>query len=138
MQLVDGADATRLSRAAFLAGTDVMTVASAVGGLDVWEGCPVAVFIDVHAIADACAVLHLVHKNSGDRTCGDIDHVVDRAPSARETGVVAYEESQTLLLAHRRRWNARVQAEQISNRATVARAAPWADGSHVLHQRQQV
>jgi hypothetical protein len=46
----------------------MVAIATAVRREDVWERRSVAIFIDVHTIADRRAVLQRIGENTGDRT----------------------------------------------------------------------
>src|SRR5437868_13961857 len=117
--LLHRADAIGLTGAAFLAGTDVMAVASAVGGDQVGEGIVDAFRINVDAITDRRAEFFRVTQNSGHRAGRDTDHIVDRTAAVGESAEVAGQNGQTLLLSDRRRRNTGVEPHQVSNRTAI-------------------
>src|ERR1700685_1677466 len=91
------ADIIGLARAASLSGANVVAVTPAVGRFHPWERRAVAYIVDLHAVANACAVFFEVDKNASHYTGGDIHHVVNGPAAVRESSQVSHQETETLL-----------------------------------------
>src|SRR5260370_41810267 len=116
----------------------MVTVATAVSRHHIWEGVAITDFVGIHAITDPCAELFWVCQNASYGTSGDINHVVDGAPTLGEAGEVSRQEAQTFLAPDWSGRNTRIQPQQISNRSGIFRGAAWTNRGHVLDQREQV
>jgi len=79
-----------------------MTVAAAVSRKDIGKRRSITNFVDVDAITYLGAVLNGIGENSNDGTRSDIDHIVDRPASLRESGEIARQEAEAFLTPYRR------------------------------------
>ena len=112
----------------------MVTVATAVSRLYVWEGGAVTRIVDVDAITDASPVFHGIHQDAANGAGGDVHRVVNQAASVGEAGIVAHQKAQTFLLVHWSRRDTSVQPQQVGNRTGVVGPATGADGRLVLDQ----
>ena len=90
--LLDWADSIGLSTAARLPGTGVVAVTTAVRGLQVREGRAETILVRVHSISDSRPE-HGSSQNAGHCPRCNIDYIVDRASTLRETGKVSGQEA---------------------------------------------
>src|SRR6516225_5315716 len=116
----------------------MMPVAPAVGGAHIGERWFVPVLVDVDAVADRSSILVRIRENARHRTGSDVDHIIDGTAAVRESGNVAGEESEALLVRHWSRGNSSVQSKEVCDRTCIIRSAPGADRSRVHDQGKQV
>ena len=98
--LFHGADIIGLARATSLSGTNVVAVTSAVGGFHPGECSAIAHIVELHAVADQCAVFLRIDQNSTHGASRDIHHIVDGPAAVRESSQVSYQKAETLLATH--------------------------------------
>lgn len=115
-----------------------MAVTSAVRWFYPRERSAVAHFVELHAIADACAVFLRVDQDAAHCTRGNINDVIDRPTAVGESSVVSDEEAETLLAADCSWRNSSVQAQQVRDRTGVALSTTWTNRRLVLDQQEQV
>src|SRR5215470_13393646 len=138
MGLLHRTNTIRLATAARLAGAYMMAITSAVSRKDVRESRPIAVLINIDAIADRRPILLRISKNASDSSACNVNDVVNWTATIGEPGDVTRKESQSLLFCNRRRGNPGVQAQQVSNRPAVLSTATRTDRGRVHDQGKQI
>src|SRR6266567_3400348 len=133
LQLLNWANTTRLSRAAFLPRPNVMTVSPAVGRHNVWERSAITLSVGVYAVADRSAKLDRIGKNARDHPRRNVHYVIAESSSVGESAHIASEEGKALLLRHWGWRNPGVETHQVGNRSAITLSAARTNRRLILH-----
>ena len=97
----------------------MVAVAAAIRGKHVRKCGRKTLVFSIDSVAKSCVILCRIGQDSGNRTRGDIDDIIDRPASLRESSKIAREEAEAFLTSHGCGRNTGVEPQQVSNRTRI-------------------